>query len=1825
MPCRIVFCIFLFVIQPLVASEKEDNLPLSDTDGGSITLVHNAVNVISGDYVEAVTDISIAGPEHLSFQRLYSSFDFSKRGLYNGWRHNHDSYIDYYNHKDGSNATFVELNGRTTEYNTSSKSRHRPLKFNKKKAKGYTNIGAGVIGGCTQAKNNLLMLNKRYKTVTATNGFCSNIFYQSQNDKIHKLNIISETKITGNQFNYSYDKKGLLAEVLLSNKNGKALGWIKINAEDAKKKLFFEADGSDGSHVTYKLKKYHDKTPNSKDTYYISDVLSPERPSLHYEYSRTAEESDYLWVTKKSLPNGRFLKINYFKKSHDVKSSDSRINRVKTLLAPSGCDTYAHQIYRFDYTFNEKSNKILDGHTTVLDANNRLMHYGYTEDHRIDRIEKFNGNHKSNYSLYSLEKYLWDDEGSLLCRYIQDKTSTILAVRTFDYDKKGNVIKDSFYGNLKGDSKAINFKKNHTIPEANGCDVWAVEYKYSLQNLLLEEKNPNGKSIKYSYDPTTYVLKSKFILDNGKIRVREFYDYDENSIITCQIIDDGSSEERKNLSHVTSRRITRTLNSKIAPFGLPVSVEELYVDLSTGFEKLLNRTLNEYDVKGNLTNITKYDRNGRFMHSYSYTYDAHNNLILAKTPSGTIEKAYNDNDELIFERGVSKDSYKKFEYDFMGRLIHLQEYHDNGVCLSTTYSYDLMGNLISSVDPFGHKTKFTYDAFNRLIKTQKPGFYGEDGRYIVPTISQEYDIFGNITAFLDSAGCTTTKTFNVRGSPLKINYPDGSYEQFSYNLDGTLHKSIDKNGSYSLYSYDCFRRLLKKEHYSNTGEHLYTTTQEYNSFHKISESDKSGNITTYSYDSAGFLTAISKNDSLKEFEYDARLRLKKTKEWTSDSDYHATVLTYDSQDRIIEERMENAIGKVFRRVEYGYDSNNNKVLIVEHGGLEPAITRHYFDSHQKLVKTMDPSGGLTYISYDYQALSKHGQLILETTTFDLNGVKTTTRFSVFDKPESIVKRNSLGELIAEKEIIYDAAGNVRVTLETAMLPDQKLNQIITKWQYNNFNQLVGIIEATGSVDQKMTRFAYNNVGEKILTVKPDGTEIHQKFDVLGRLKSYFASDNSFHYCFEYNLDDQLITSHDVLLNEWTIRTYDESGRLQNEKQQSGLSVEYAYDGTGRPTLFKIPDGSYVSYTYDGVNLMDVKRYSKEQNVLYTHKYVAHNLKGSVTEEESLNGTSALYKYDLKNRLIEVDRGSFKEIVIYDECGNLTKTVRDENSHITENTYLYNDLKAIASERGVGKHDYTHDSLNNCVKKDGHTQESNSLNQLLKTHDQTFQYDRNGNLKADGSGKTYCYDALDRLVKVSLLEGEYFYSYDSFNRRISKIKKDLSGELLEKTSYLYAGQNEVGSYLNGELQEFRVLGSGKGAEIGSAVALELQGNLYVPVHDHNGNVVQIQEAITGNVIESYYYSAFGEMEIKNEMGNHVEHSEVKNAWGFSSKRQDIETGYINFGRRYYDAKTARWISPDPLGFDEGPNLYTYVNNRPVSHFDLYGLRMGGGDAFSLNFSGSFSPTGNVSPHVYFNASPVLALAGHVVQTVASHVIPVPFAREAVMGVAGFIGGQGFSFDSLWQERESKALPPGGRISISNHRNISINGILNWDEGAEQMTNHLVRLLGGQQVYHIYNASRGLMTDLSECVLLKLGFETDSIRIARKAILDNLGAVGTHGTLDIYAHSMGGLITARALEGLSTEQLGQINVYTFGSARIITDCRLKSAINIVSVVDPVPFIADPIGCLVGMFSRNQNVQFYRPKNYPLLDHCFEGGTYEYACRQIADNSKSIHGIN
>ncbi len=59
-------------------------------------------------------------------------------------------------------------------------------------------------------------------------------------------------------------------------------------------------------------------------------------------------------------------------------------------------------------------------------------------------------------------------------------------------------------------------------------------------------------------------------------------------------------------------------------------------------------------------------------------------------------------------------------------------------------------------------------------------------------------------------------------------------------------------------------------------------------------------------------------------------------------------------------------------------------------------------------------------------------------------------------------------------------------------------------------------------------------------------------------------------------------------------------------------------------------------------------------------------------------------------------------------------------------------------------------------------------------------------------------------------------------------------------------------------------------------------------------------------------------------------------GFSGKEHDAETGLSYFGGRYYQPGWGRWLTPDPLGETDGPNLYDYVGDNPTTLIDPNGL-------------------------------------------------------------------------------------------------------------------------------------------------------------------------------------------------------------------------------------------------------------------------------------------------
>lgn len=94
--------------------------------------------------------------------------------------------------------------------------------------------------------------------------------------------------------------------------------------------------------------------------------------------------------------------------------------------------------------------------------------------------------------------------------------------------------------------------------------------------------------------------------------------------------------------------------------------------------------------------------------------------------------------------------------------------------------------------------------------------------------------------------------------------------------------------------------------------------------------------------------------------------------------------------------------------------------------------------------------------------------------------------------------------------------------------------------------------------------------------------------------------------------------------------------------------------------------------------------------------------------------------------------------------------------------------------------------------------------------------------------------------------------------------------------------------------------------------------------------------SGAVVERYRFSAFGLRSILAPDFSPRTTSDYD--WDFAFKGQflDRDTGYYNYGYRYYSPELGRWLSRDPIGETGGNNLYAATKNNPINSVDYLGL-------------------------------------------------------------------------------------------------------------------------------------------------------------------------------------------------------------------------------------------------------------------------------------------------
>jgi RHS repeat-associated protein len=253
--------------------------------------------------------------------------------------------------------------------------------------------------------------------------------------------------------------------------------------------------------------------------------------------------------------------------------------------------------------------------------------------------------------------------------------------------------------------------------------------------------------------------------------------------------------------------------------------------------------------------------------------------------------------------------------------------------------------------------------------------------------------------------------------------------------------------------------------------------------------------------------------------------------------------------------------------------------------------------------------------------------------------------------------------------------------------------------------------------------------------------------------------------------------------------------------------------------------------------------------------------------------------------------------------------------------------------------------------------------------ESFQPDADGNLISDGRW-TYTWDGENRLVQMirdtdtpAGARQKLLFEYDHQGRRIRKRFFTYSGGWQEQTDtvFLYDGWNLVAE-LNANASNAKVRsyvwgtdlsGSMQGAGgVGGLLKVTYVGasttNAFV-AFDGNGNVAGLVNGTDGSFVVRYEYGPFAELiRVTGTMAK-------VNPFFFSSKYRDDDSDLVYYGHRFYDARTGRWVSRDPMSdpafaartdrFRAHPRralpkdqaaLYLSLANNLQTHVDYLGL-------------------------------------------------------------------------------------------------------------------------------------------------------------------------------------------------------------------------------------------------------------------------------------------------
>lgn len=1010
-----------------------------------------------------------------------------------------------------------------------------------------------------------------------------------------------------------------------------------------------------------------------------------------------------------------------------------------------------------------------------------------------------------------------------------------------------------------------------------------TSYTYDLYGNKLSETKPNGAVYWYTYDVMNRVKQEMFqeSENNDQLMLKEYaYDILENGNTTMtvtQYFDDTTNAVTKTTYDYAGRQIrldqadgTYTTNTYNANGTLGSSTDargsttyyaydglnrliqkwspvgtNAYEFTSTTYDKA-NRVTQTAASKSTATNGTVPTAN---LITVSYTYDADGKVQQELKSSGAKTEYAYDDDGNVSDKYVYYDAtnatHESYVYNNMEKLVSksvsVQNQdiagYDNTtteLALTSSYTYDLNGNVLTSTDENGVTTTNTYDAMDRLLTTSRPGL-DETGAAVTITSSMTYDWAGKVLTSTDPNNHTTACAYDKQENLIKTTDALNGVQYFVYDRAG--HKTAEVSPSNFAENTDLTDMSRTEYDYDAMGRVLLVTQVYYDSdssswktfVSKAYTYDANGNV-TYEQDALGY-----QNNYGTANEYDNANRLIKTTTPAAQQAGldHTMLFTYDGLGRVLTQTdANNAVtsftynddGKVLTKAVGGitiqtntYDLKGNVLSSTDGNGNTTAYAYNNLNQIRSVALPGDGNVGSLTTTYKYTKLGQLAESVnslgkQQIITYDNQGHVLTTTEQKSDGTQIITSASS-----------YDKAGNLRFKTDG--------NGNTTEYTYDALNrsltQTVAVTDIGNNTTTQTTTLTYDANGNKLTEQNWRGNTYAYTYDKLNRLvlktdpygktieklvyndngaqtQSIDALNNTTQYV--YDRDGRLVQTIDAM-NHSAYKHYDGAGNVIKSVDANGNETNYAYDAQNRLVTVEDALSEVTSYTYDNNGNMLTQTDGKGNVTTVTYNCrnlpvqridaggigeggvvdpakadaCAYNADGTVSSMTDKNGVTTACTYDIHGRTLSVTTGGDTVSYTYDNNGN-TLTMTDSTGTTTR---VYDELNRTISKTAPGagtstfQYDVTASMPEGCVGEITTDSKGNVNTKIFDKAGRLYQ------VTAGGDTTTYTYyDNGNRqlLTYPNGITAEYTYYAD--NRLHTLANKCSGGSIINAYNYAY---------------------------------------------------------------------------------------------------------------------------------------------------------------------------------------------------------------------------------------------------------------------------------------------------------------------------------------------------------------------------------------------------------------------------------------------------------